>query len=96
MKKYYVHYTADFANTYRLFYAETAEDYAAIPADAEPITRKAALSLARDESTRRKDEPSSAYFADAAIYPTAAGDDVDWANTTRYILVNRIWERKAK
>lgn len=92
MKKYYVHYYRDFANCYKLYWADSPAMEADLPEGAERITRKRALELARCESDRRKYEPMSSGYADDSILP-AGCDDADLANTRDYILVGRIWER---
>lgn len=94
-RTYYVHYWNNFGNTYNLYYCETEEDLAALPADSERITRKEALRLAREESYRRETDQSFAYLADESIIPAAEKDkptDWFWSNH-HFELRNRIWER---
>jgi hypothetical protein len=103
-KTYYVHYYKDFANTYNLYYAETAADLAALPEGAERITRKQALALASDEAWRRKADQAFSGYADTAIYPAADCNRydeygpiyVDWDDENRYVWNGRIVERVQK
>lgn len=70
MKHYFAKYTRNFGNTYALRWADNAADIAALTSEGyERITRAKALWLARQEAIRRRDEPSSAYYADAYVYP---------------------------
>ncbi len=73
MKKYYIHYTLDFGNTYELLYCECEADYAALPDDAKRITRREAEQYCRAENKRRRDDPMFSGFATNQILP-AAGD----------------------
>ena len=94
MKKYYVSYYKDFANTYNLMYVETAEDEAALPDNAQQITRKEAEALARKEREARKNDGSFSGYADGIIFP-AAYDPTreDWQNSSKYELNGLILER---
>lgn len=80
MKRYYIHYYKDFANTFVLAYAESGEE---IPEGYDRITRKEALRKARQADD----------FGTASIYPINYPEDSDILNDRRYKLVNRIWER---
>ena len=75
MKKYYIHFTRDFGNTYDLYYCECPEDYAALPSDARQITRREAERYCRDENERRRSDPMFSGYATNKIYPAA--DDID-------------------
>lgn len=78
-KQYFVHYTRDFGNCYCLYYAECPEDFAALPEDAERITRRKAVQLCREEKYRRKYDESSSGYASTIIVPAAG--DYDWGAT---------------
>lgn len=71
MKQYFVHYPRGFLNEYRLFYAETPEDFALLPAGAERITRREAFALCARERRARKENPLFAGYADAYIFAAA-------------------------
>lgn len=90
MRKYWVQYWRDFANTYNLYYTENPEEESMLPGNAERITRKKALQLAREESDRRKFDRAFAYYASATIAPLSVEDIV---NNSHYQLIGRIWER---
>lgn len=90
MRKYWVQYWKSFANTYNLFYTENPEEESMLPGNAERITRKKALQLAREESDRRKFDGAFAYYAPETIAPLSVEDIV---NNSHYQLIGRIWER---
>ena len=92
MRKYYIRYWANFGNTFNLLYVDDAMDIK-IPDNWERITRKEALSLARNERTLRKSDPNFAYYGDAEIYPANYHFDDDIINNMRYKLINHIWEK---
>lgn len=64
MNKYFIERT-EWSNSYSLWYTTDGTE----PEGAERITRKEAIKLAREESKRRNENPSFAYFADAYIFP---------------------------
>lgn len=67
MTKYYVDFgTEKFGNRYSLFY--TVADESA-PETAERITRKEAITYARAERARRKNDSAFSGYADTYIYP---------------------------
>lgn len=90
MRKYWVQYWRNFGNTYNLFYTENPEEESMLPGNAERITRKKALQLAREESDRRKFDGAFAYYAPETIAPLSVEDIV---NNSHYQLIGRIWER---
>lgn len=90
MRKYWVQYWRNFGNTYNLFYTENPEEESMLPGNAERITRKKALQLAREESDRRKFDGAFAYYASATIAPLSVEDIV---NNSHYQLIGRIWEK---
>lgn len=90
MRKYWVQYWRNFGNTYNLFYTENPEEESMLPGNAERITRKKALQLAREESDRRKFDGAFAYYAPETIAPLSIEDIV---NNSHYQLIGRIWER---
>lgn len=90
MRKYWVQYWRNFGNTYNLFYTEKPEEESMLPGNAERITRKKALQLAREESDRRKFDGAFAYYAPETIAPLSVEDIV---NNSHYQLIGRIWER---
>lgn len=90
MRKYWVQYWRNFGNTYNLFYTENPEEESMLPGNAERITRKKALQLAREESDRRKYDEAFAYYAPETIVPINVEDIV---NNRHYKLIGRIWER---
>ena len=92
MRRYYVEYYADLANTYSLYYAEAD---AAVPETWERITRKDAERLARKERQARKFNSAFAFRADDAIYPAGYPDTKDILDDPRYRLIGCIWERVA-
>ena len=94
MRKYWIHYYRSFGNTYALYYTENAEEERLLPRNAERITRKDALKMARKESDRRKFDSAFSGFADAEIYPVNEPEDI--INDRRYKLVGRIWEKQVK
>lgn len=89
MKKFYVHY-GDFANTYRLVWAETPEQVEEAENNGyERITRKEAENLCAEENRRRKENPSFSGYASNVIYPVEYVDN--WENNEkmykdRYII----------
>lgn len=89
MRKYYVHYYRDFANTYNLYYADADHE---VPESWVRITRKTAEELARRERRARKNDPGFSGYADTAIFP-AGCEDIDFVNDRRYELIGCIWER---
>ena len=91
MRKYWVQYWRNFGNTYNLFYTENPEEESMLPGNAERITRKEALKLAREESDRRKYDEAFAYNADSEIYPVSFVGDI--VNNPHWQCVGRIWER---
>lgn len=90
MRKYWVQYWRDFANTYNLYYTENPEEESMLPKNAERITRKKALQLAREESDRQKFDEAFAYYASTTIAPIGEHDIV---NNHHYHLIGRIWEK---
>lgn len=68
MKKYYATY-GNFANQYRLYWAEGKEMEKCLPECAERITKKEAMRLCRGERWRRKYDQAFSGYADAMIYP---------------------------
>lgn len=94
MRKYYVHYYKDFANTYRLFYTETEKQIASLPSEAHRISRKDAERLAREERERRKYDPSFSGYADIHIFPAdAPWDEDDMRESKEYVLDGYIWRK---
>lgn len=85
MKQYFVSYYRDFGNTYTLLYAECPEDFAALPENAERITRREAIQLCRDEKERRKYDQSFSGYASTIITP-AAGDCLELDTQNGYIM----------
>jgi len=68
MKKYFIKYYADFANTYHVVYTVDKKQAAqAIAAGYEQITRAHAEALCRAEMKRRK--YASGYYAPVTIVP---------------------------
>ena len=92
MKKYFVHYYLDFANTYNLYWADNADMMAALPDGAEQITRKEAETLCRREREARNYDNAFAYHATSSIYP-AGYKGVDIINDKRFALNGCIWDR---
>lgn len=90
MRKYYVHYYQDFANTYNLYYAESGFP---VPDTWRQITRKEAEKLARAERRRRIEDEAFSGRACAEIFPADYPDDGDIINDRRYALHGYIWER---
>ncbi len=69
-------------NEYDLCYAPEGVN----PGDGwEQITRKKAEKYAAAEARRREDEPSSAYFAEAYIYPYDMNEDEAYAFYCRHL-----------
>lgn len=67
MKKYYVDFGKEnFGNRYSLFYTVANES---VPETAERITRKEAITYARAERARRKNDSAFSGYADTYIYP---------------------------
>lgn len=92
-KQYFVHYYRDFGNTYTLLYAECPEDFAALPENAERITRREAVQLCRDENDRRNYHASNSGYASNVIIP-AAGDCCEWDTPSGYIMPRRRYGAK--
>ena len=70
MRKFYIQYYSDFANTYNLCYTDSREEDAqAIACGMERISRKEAENKCKDEKLRRMYSPSFAYNADSVILP---------------------------
>lgn len=84
-KQYFVSYYRDFGNTYTLLYAECPEDFAALPENAERITRREAEQLCRRENERRKYDQAFGGYASNVITP-AAGDCCEWDTPNGYIM----------
>lgn len=91
MRKYFISKT-EFANVYSLYYADTPEQKAMLPANAERITRDQAITKCREELYRRKYDSEFSRYADCEIFP--AGYEGDIRNDSRYVLVRHIWELK--
>ena len=91
MRKYWIHYCRSFGNTFELYYTENAKEEKYLPHNAERITRKDALKMARRESDSRKFDGAFSGFADAEIYPVNMPENI--INDRRYKLVGRIWEK---
>ena len=66
MRKYYVNYYKDFANTYHLCYADGETE---LPEGWKQITRAKAEELARDEARREKEDQAFSGRADTYIVP---------------------------
>lgn len=82
MKKYYVHYWNNFANTYNLYWAETSEQIKEAERNGyERITRKEAERLCANENYRRKTDYNFSGYASAVILPI--NYDGDWINDRR-------------
>lgn len=70
MKKYYIRYWRDFANTYDLCYCETLEEEKrAVSAGFERITRKEAERKCANERFTRKYDPAFSGYGDIDIKP---------------------------
>ena len=70
MKKYYIRYWRDFANTFTLCYCETPEEEAAaVAAGFERITRKEAERKCSGERWARKNDPAFSGYGDIDIRP---------------------------
>lgn len=68
MKRFYVHY-GDFANSYRLAWAETPEQVEkAEKRGYKRITRKEAKRLCAEENFRKKENPNFSGYASNVIY----------------------------
>ena len=96
MRKYYVRYYSDFANTYHLRYAETPEQNAlAISQGFERITLKDAIALCRRENFRRRYEPSSSGYGASVILPIDYDDSVEapWECNRHYCKVGYVIQR---
>ena len=91
MRKYWIPYYRSFGNTFSLYYPERPEEEKHLPANAERITRKGALKMARRESDSRKFDGAFSGFADAEIYPVNMPENI--INDRRYKLVGKIWEK---
>lgn len=93
MRKYFVQYSADFANTYNVCYTDnTKDEEKAIEIGMERITRKDAERLCMRESARRKDDPNFSGYASTVITPF--GYDDDWRNDRNMEKIGRFIERK--
>ena len=92
MKKYYI-VRGNFANVYTLSWADGPEMEAKLPENAERISRKEAERLAAAENYRRKYTPSSAGYADNAIYPAGTRWDFCPEGDPRYQKIGYIWEK---
>ena len=86
MRKYYIQYWRDFANTYNLIYTEGNEP---APNNAERITRAEALRRCRDALALAAAGVPDPYKP-TAIYPASVDDDP--ANHG-YTLRGHIWTR---
>lgn len=94
MKKYFVRYWNDFANTYYLVWTGTdQETAAAVEAGYERITRAKAEKLCRDERWRREHDAAFSGFASEVILPFFYSDEVDWRNDPFMELNGYIVER---
>lgn len=91
MRKFFIARTED-TNRYSLFYTDTLEQEAMLPANAVRIPRAQAIVKCRMELSRRKYTPESSSYADAEVFP--AGYEGDIQSDARYILVRHIWELK--
>ena len=91
MKKYFVAY-GRFANEYALYWADSS-DMEKLPEGAERISRKEAERLAAAENYRRKYTPSSAGYADNAIYPAGTQWDFCPEGDPNYKKIGYIWEK---
>lgn len=70
MKRYYVHYYRDFANTYNLYWAETTTQIEkAEKKGCERITRKEAEILCAAENDRCKHDSNFSGYASSVILP---------------------------
>lgn len=79
MKKYYVRYWNNFANTYHLCWAETPEQVAkAEEKGCERISKKEAEKLCAEENYRRKTDYNFSGYASSIILPVDY--DGDWIN----------------
>lgn len=79
MKKYYVHYWNNFANTYNLYWAETPQQIAKAESKGyECISRKYAEKLCVEENYRRKTDYNFSDYASNVILPFDY--DGDWIN----------------
>ena len=93
MKKYFVAY-GRFSNEYALYWADSSEMEKLLPQGAERISRKEAERLAAAENYRRKYTPSSAGYADSAIYPAGKHWDFCPECDCQYVKHGYIWERR--
>lgn len=89
MRKYYVYYYRDFGNTFELYYTRNSEDEKLLPEGAYRITRKEAISMARNEAWMRKADPAFSGYADDTIAPIGVSED---ELLRHYTCRNRIWE----
>lgn len=91
-KQYFVYYYNNFGNTYNLYWADSPEMIAALPENAERISRKKAIQLCRDEKYRQKCDSSFSGYATTSIFPADYPEDEDIRNDKRYSLVDGyIW-----
>lgn len=95
MKKYFVSYWRDFANTYSLLWTDSQEMEAALPSNARRIPRQEAERLCREERVRRKKMPDFSFYATASIYPADYNPDLhgDIASNPKYRREGYIWEK---
>lgn len=85
MKKYFVFYSNDFANTYEILWAETPEQIAyAQSYGCQQITRREAERLCAAENYRRKHDLGSAEYATTVIYP--ADCCCDYIDPDRHLI----------
>lgn len=70
MKRYFVNYYRDFANTYSLRWSDTQEGIDnLLQAGYEQITRKEAIRLSCSERDRRRYDQSCSGYADSQVFP---------------------------
>ena len=93
MKKYFI-VCGDFGNVYSLHWADSSDMEKLLPEGAERISRKEAERLAAAENYRRKYTPSSAGYADNAIYPAGTHWDFCPESDPNYKKIGYIWERR--
>lgn len=88
--KYYIEYTADFSNTFLLWYAPWNEK---VPDSFQRITRKEAEHKAVQERWARKNDSSFAGYGSAYIWPYPIPDyylSNDWiAKDDNYTWIDR-------
>ena len=91
-RKYYVYYYRDFANTYELYWASTPEMEAALPREAEQISKKEAVRLCIAERERRKYDAAFSGYASTHICPADYHDQSMIAVDSGYKLNGYVWE----